>query len=144
MHKYMFEKCSNIPPFEIRGIFLSNTEFLVPFCIPYPIYSSVNLHVNQILAIVTLHFGVSILSTSNRIPTRGQFQKRQSCILPVAIFLGKTIFSSNCTISDINVVLMSQQYNMTSQQQYHGNYQQEVNMTTCFATAPQSVFYLRY
>ncbi len=44
-----------------------------------------------------------------------------------------------------NVVLTSQQYNITSQQQYHGNqYQQEVNMTTHFASAPQCVFYLRY
>ncbi len=39
-----------------------------------------------------------ILSTSNRIPTRGQYQKRQSCILPVASFLGNNIVWSNCTI----------------------------------------------
>ncbi len=52
----------------------------------------------------------SILSTSNRIPTRGQYQKRYSCIFSVASFLGNTIVSSNCTIvgykccSDVTIV----------------------------------------
>ncbi len=39
-----------------------------------------------------------ILSTSNRIPTRGQLQKMLSCILPVARFLGNTIVLSNWII----------------------------------------------
>ncbi len=40
----------------------------------------------------------SILSNSNRKPTRGQYQKRWSCIFRVGSFLDHTIVSSNCTI----------------------------------------------
>ncbi len=46
------------------------------------------------------------------------------------------LFCQIVLLFDRNVVLTSQQYNMMSQQQYHGNIQQEVYMTTCFTTAP--------
>ncbi len=41
------------------------------------------------------------------------------------------LFCQIVLLSDINVVLVSQQYYLTSQQYNHGIYQQEVNMTTC-------------
>ncbi len=44
-----------------------------------------------------------IFSTSFRIPTRGQWQKRQSCILPVASFLHNTIVWYKCC-SDATMV----------------------------------------
>ncbi len=46
----------------------------------------------------TTHLPGRILSTSNRIHTRGQQQKRQSCILPVDSCHGTIIVISDCTI----------------------------------------------
>ncbi len=40
----------------------------------------------------------AILSTLNRIPTRGQQHKRQSCLLPVDSCHGTIIVTSDCTI----------------------------------------------
>ncbi len=40
----------------------------------------------------------TILRISNRIPTRGQQQKSQSCLLPVDSGYGTTIVMSDCTI----------------------------------------------
>ncbi len=40
----------------------------------------------------------TILSTSNRIPTRGQQRKTQLCLLPVNSCRGTTIVMSDCTI----------------------------------------------
>ncbi len=47
---------------------------------------------------VTLFTANTILSTSHKIPTRVQYQKKLSCLLPVDSCHGTTILMSDCTI----------------------------------------------
>ncbi len=61
-------------------------------------YSHVNIEQNQ----------NPIISTSNRIPTRGQYQKVSHVYFLLQVFRVILLFHQVVLLSDINVVLMSQ------------------------------------
>ncbi len=78
----------------------------------------------------------TILSTSNRIPTRGQYQKRWSCLLPVDSCHSTTIVTSECTIVTSIQHLCQTIVQVDKTIVLPRNLQQEVYMTTFFATSP--------
>ncbi len=75
-----------------------------------------------------------ILSTLNRIPTRGSSIKGSHVYFLLQVFWVILLFCQIVLLFDINVILMLPWWPDVTIV-HHGNYQEEVNMTACFATA---------
>ncbi len=77
--------------FIIKGLFRKHYWGVDAF--RFSVVKSGNLRISRIWATPA-----TSLSTSNRMPTRGQQQNRQSCLLPVDSCHCTTIVTSGCTI----------------------------------------------